>query len=175
MSNPLSKMSVLNSSHSHFILADNGTSGKYGAEVRLRRQLEKHIALQKINTRESAANHSSRSEALHLCHRSCDLWVSLCHPMPGAVCKAGTAKGGSAVTSHFTPRPQTTGENQTKTRTSQRLQNTNHQTEPKRAERHKTTAKKPGRPKTETLKYRLNVVPDGFYALQLSEKRLKVA
>ena len=53
MSNPLSKLSVVNSSHSHFILADNGTSGKYGAEVRLRRQLEKHIALQKINTRES--------------------------------------------------------------------------------------------------------------------------
>uniref|UniRef100_A0A3B5A7H8 TRPM SLOG domain-containing protein n=1 Tax=Stegastes partitus TaxID=144197 RepID=A0A3B5A7H8_9TELE len=51
MSNPLSKLSVLNSSHSHFILADNGTSSKYGAEVRLRRQLEKHIALQKINTR----------------------------------------------------------------------------------------------------------------------------
>ncbi|XP_028257134.1 transient receptor potential cation channel subfamily M member 1-like isoform X2 [Parambassis ranga] len=51
MSNPLSKLSVLNSSHSHFILADNGTTGKYGAEVRLRRQLEKHIALQKINTR----------------------------------------------------------------------------------------------------------------------------
>lgn len=53
MSNPLSKLSVLNSSHSHFILADNGTCGKYGAEVRLRRQLEKHISLQKINTRES--------------------------------------------------------------------------------------------------------------------------
>ena len=53
MSNPLSKLSVLNSSHSHFILSDNGTTGKYGAEVRLRRQLEKHIALQKINTRES--------------------------------------------------------------------------------------------------------------------------
>ncbi|XP_019118536.1 transient receptor potential cation channel subfamily M member 1 [Larimichthys crocea] len=51
MSNPLSKLSVLNGSHSHFILADNGTNGKYGAEVRLRRQLEKHIALQKINTR----------------------------------------------------------------------------------------------------------------------------
>lgn len=53
MSNPFSKLSALNSSHSHFILADNGTTGKYGAEVRLRRQLEKHIALQKINTRQS--------------------------------------------------------------------------------------------------------------------------
>ncbi|KAJ8340499.1 hypothetical protein SKAU_G00351320 [Synaphobranchus kaupii] len=51
MSNPLSKLSVLNGSHSHFILADNGTCGKYGAEVKLRRQLEKHISLQKINTR----------------------------------------------------------------------------------------------------------------------------
>ncbi|XP_037835934.1 transient receptor potential cation channel subfamily M member 1-like isoform X2 [Kryptolebias marmoratus] len=51
MSNPLSKLAVLNSSHSHFILSDNGTTSKYGAEVRLRRQLEKHISLQKINTR----------------------------------------------------------------------------------------------------------------------------
>lgn len=53
MSNPLSKLSVLNNSHTHFILADNGTLGKYGAEVKLRRQLEKHISLQKINTRKS--------------------------------------------------------------------------------------------------------------------------
>nr|KAF6412078.1 transient receptor potential cation channel subfamily M member 1 [Rousettus aegyptiacus] len=51
MSNPLSKLAVLNSAHTHFILADNGTVGKYGAEAKLRRQLEKHISLQKINTR----------------------------------------------------------------------------------------------------------------------------
>ncbi|XP_048473026.1 transient receptor potential cation channel subfamily M member 1a isoform X2 [Rhincodon typus] len=51
MSNPLSKLTVLSNTHSHFILADNGSLGKYGAEVRLRRQLEKHISLQKINTR----------------------------------------------------------------------------------------------------------------------------
>ncbi|XP_062855927.1 transient receptor potential cation channel subfamily M member 1-like [Trichomycterus rosablanca] len=51
MSNPMSKLAVLNSNHSHFILCDNGTCGKYGAEVKLRRQLEKHISLQKINTR----------------------------------------------------------------------------------------------------------------------------
>uniref|UniRef100_A0A3P8X8A2 Transient receptor potential cation channel, subfamily M, member 3 n=1 Tax=Esox lucius TaxID=8010 RepID=A0A3P8X8A2_ESOLU len=57
MSNPLSKLTVLNSLHSHFILADNGTTGKYGAEVKLRRQLEKHISLQKINTRK--CDHSS--------------------------------------------------------------------------------------------------------------------
>uniref|UniRef100_A0A672RIJ9 Transient receptor potential cation channel subfamily M member 3 n=1 Tax=Sinocyclocheilus grahami TaxID=75366 RepID=A0A672RIJ9_SINGR len=57
MSNPLSKLTVLNSLHSHFILADNGTTGKYGAEVKLRRQLEKHISLQKINTRNPTAAH----------------------------------------------------------------------------------------------------------------------
>ncbi|KAL2089082.1 hypothetical protein ACEWY4_015981 [Coilia grayii] len=51
MANPMSKLSVLNNNHSHFLLVDNGTHGKYGAEVRLRRQLEKHISLQKINTR----------------------------------------------------------------------------------------------------------------------------
>ncbi|XP_068615415.1 transient receptor potential cation channel subfamily M member 1-like [Brachionichthys hirsutus] len=51
MANPLSKLAVLNNSHSHFILTDNGTCGKYGAEVKLRRLLEKHISLQKINTR----------------------------------------------------------------------------------------------------------------------------
>ncbi|XP_015441185.1 transient receptor potential cation channel subfamily M member 1 [Pteropus alecto] len=51
MSNPLSKLAVLNDAHTHFILADNGTVGKYGAEAKLRRQLEKHISLQKINTR----------------------------------------------------------------------------------------------------------------------------
>lgn len=53
MANPLSKLAVLNNSHSHFILTDNGTCGKYGSEVKLRRQLEKHISLQKINTRKS--------------------------------------------------------------------------------------------------------------------------
>lgn len=53
MANPLSKLAVLNNSHSHFILTDNGTCGKYGSEVKLRRLLEKHISLQKINTRTS--------------------------------------------------------------------------------------------------------------------------
>lgn len=53
----MSKLTVLNSLHSHFILADNGTTGKYGAEVKLRRQLEKHISLQKINTREWNLRH----------------------------------------------------------------------------------------------------------------------
>uniref|UniRef100_A0A672NVL3 non-specific serine/threonine protein kinase n=1 Tax=Sinocyclocheilus grahami TaxID=75366 RepID=A0A672NVL3_SINGR len=49
--NPLSKLNVLNNFHSHFVLVDNGTVGKYGAEVKLRRELEKHINLQRIHAR----------------------------------------------------------------------------------------------------------------------------
>uniref|UniRef100_A0A8D2IVW4 Transient receptor potential cation channel subfamily M member 6 n=1 Tax=Varanus komodoensis TaxID=61221 RepID=A0A8D2IVW4_VARKO len=50
LSNPLSKLSTLNSMHSHFILADDGTVGKYGNEMKLRRNLEKYLSLQKIHT-----------------------------------------------------------------------------------------------------------------------------
>uniref|UniRef100_A0A8V5H729 non-specific serine/threonine protein kinase n=1 Tax=Melopsittacus undulatus TaxID=13146 RepID=A0A8V5H729_MELUD len=49
--NPLSKLNVLNNLHSHFILVDDGTVGKYGAEVKLRRELEKAINLQRIHAR----------------------------------------------------------------------------------------------------------------------------
>uniref|UniRef100_H3BVY3 non-specific serine/threonine protein kinase n=1 Tax=Tetraodon nigroviridis TaxID=99883 RepID=H3BVY3_TETNG len=49
--NPLSKLNALNSLHSHFLLVDDGTVGRYGAEVNLRRQLEKHINLQRIHAR----------------------------------------------------------------------------------------------------------------------------
>ncbi|XP_075454440.1 transient receptor potential cation channel subfamily M member 6 isoform X6 [Ascaphus truei] len=49
--NPLSKLTSLNSMHSHFIMVDDGTVGKYGNEMKLRRNLEKYISLQKIHTR----------------------------------------------------------------------------------------------------------------------------
>ncbi|XP_060615673.2 transient receptor potential cation channel subfamily M member 6 [Anolis sagrei] len=51
LGNPLSKLSTLNSMHSHFILVDDGTVGKYGNEMKLRRNLEKYLSLQKIHTR----------------------------------------------------------------------------------------------------------------------------
>ncbi|NXW38693.1 TRPM6 protein, partial [Phaetusa simplex] len=44
------KLSTLNSMHSHFLMADDGTVGKYGNEMVLRRNLEKYISLQKIHT-----------------------------------------------------------------------------------------------------------------------------
>ncbi|XP_043952826.1 transient receptor potential cation channel subfamily M member 7 isoform X2 [Gambusia affinis] len=49
--NPLSKLNVLNNLHSHFLLVDDGTVGRYGAEVTLRRDLEKHVNLQRIHAR----------------------------------------------------------------------------------------------------------------------------
>lgn len=56
--NPLSKLNVLNSLHSHFILVDDGTVGKYGAEVNLRRELEKHINLQRIHASKDVSSAS---------------------------------------------------------------------------------------------------------------------
>uniref|UniRef100_G1N2A8 Transient receptor potential cation channel subfamily M member 3 n=2 Tax=Meleagris gallopavo TaxID=9103 RepID=G1N2A8_MELGA len=73
MSNPMSKLTVLNSMHSHFILADNGTTGKYGAEVKLRRQLEKHISLQKINTQQKHTCYSHK-----ICYSGNDPLVLSC-------------------------------------------------------------------------------------------------
>lgn len=92
MANPLSKLAVLNSSHSHFILTDNGTCGKYGSEVKLRRLLEKHISLQKINTRTSGSQRAPPVPSPPVgtgAGELCDLWASLCHPMPGARIRQG--------------------------------------------------------------------------------------
>uniref|UniRef100_A0A7N8Y7F9 Transient receptor potential cation channel subfamily M member 7-like n=1 Tax=Mastacembelus armatus TaxID=205130 RepID=A0A7N8Y7F9_9TELE len=55
--NPLSKLNVLNNLHSHFLLVDDGTVGKYGAEVQLRRDLEKHINLQRIHARKKSSKY----------------------------------------------------------------------------------------------------------------------
>ncbi|GFV05699.1 transient receptor potential cation channel trpm [Trichonephila clavipes] len=50
ISSPKSRFAVLNNHHSYFILVDNGTVGKYGAEIALRKKLEKYISQQKIYT-----------------------------------------------------------------------------------------------------------------------------
>ncbi|XP_063305074.1 transient receptor potential cation channel subfamily M member 7-like isoform X1 [Pelobates fuscus] len=51
LKNPLSKLHVLNSHHSHFLLVDDGTVGKHGGEIHIRRELEKKISQQQIHTR----------------------------------------------------------------------------------------------------------------------------
>lgn len=43
-----SKYAVLNNRHAYFLLVDNGTGGRYGAEIVLRRRLEKYISNLKL-------------------------------------------------------------------------------------------------------------------------------
>uniref|UniRef100_A0A8C1MIQ2 non-specific serine/threonine protein kinase n=1 Tax=Cyprinus carpio TaxID=7962 RepID=A0A8C1MIQ2_CYPCA len=49
LGNPLSKRASLNGMHSHFLLVDDGTMGKSGCQIDLRKRLERHIHFQKIN------------------------------------------------------------------------------------------------------------------------------
>ncbi|XP_012260882.2 transient receptor potential cation channel trpm isoform X3 [Athalia rosae] len=49
IASPRSKYAVLNSRHAYFLLVDNGTGGRYGAEIMLRRKLEKYISNQKLH------------------------------------------------------------------------------------------------------------------------------
>uniref|UniRef100_A0A8C5MF01 non-specific serine/threonine protein kinase n=1 Tax=Leptobrachium leishanense TaxID=445787 RepID=A0A8C5MF01_9ANUR len=51
LKNPLSKLHVLNRHHSHFLLVDDGTVGKYGGEIHIRTELEKGVRQQLIHTR----------------------------------------------------------------------------------------------------------------------------
>ncbi|XP_011879176.1 PREDICTED: transient receptor potential cation channel trpm isoform X4 [Vollenhovia emeryi] len=48
VSSPWTKYTVLNNRHAYFLLVDNGTGGRYGAEIVLRRRLEKYISNQKL-------------------------------------------------------------------------------------------------------------------------------
>ncbi|XP_043280353.1 transient receptor potential cation channel trpm isoform X2 [Venturia canescens] len=48
MSSPWSRYAVLNNRHAYFLLVDNGTGGRYGAEIVLRRKLEKYISNLKL-------------------------------------------------------------------------------------------------------------------------------
>ncbi|XP_076624685.1 transient receptor potential cation channel, subfamily M isoform X8 [Colletes latitarsis] len=48
LSSPWSKYAVLNNRHAYFLLVDNGTGGRYGAEIVLRRKLEKYISNLKL-------------------------------------------------------------------------------------------------------------------------------
>ncbi|KAK6630175.1 hypothetical protein RUM44_005731 [Polyplax serrata] len=49
ISSPRSKLAALNNKHAYFLLVDNGTEGRYGAEIILRRKLEKYISIQRLH------------------------------------------------------------------------------------------------------------------------------
>ena len=52
VNNPKSANTCLNPTHTHFLLVDNGTDGKNGAEIFLRKNLERHISRQmRLTTR----------------------------------------------------------------------------------------------------------------------------
>ena len=44
-----SRFVTLNKHHAYFLLVDNGTVGKYGAEIALKRKLEKFISTQRLS------------------------------------------------------------------------------------------------------------------------------
>ena len=44
LASPKSKFAVLNKWHSYFLLVDNGTVGKHGAEIPFRKKLEKYVS-----------------------------------------------------------------------------------------------------------------------------------
>ncbi|XP_049543421.1 transient receptor potential cation channel trpm isoform X3 [Anopheles darlingi] len=48
ISSPRSKLAVLNNRHAYFLLVDDGSQARYGAELILRRKLEKYISNQKL-------------------------------------------------------------------------------------------------------------------------------
>ncbi|KAJ8036472.1 Transient receptor potential cation channel subfamily M member 3 [Holothuria leucospilota] len=50
MDNPKPKGLRLDPNHTHFILVDNGTTGHFGVEIKLRSKLEKVLSEQKITT-----------------------------------------------------------------------------------------------------------------------------
>ena len=45
-----SKFSILNKWHSYFLLCDNGTVGKHGAEITFRKKLERYISKMHISS-----------------------------------------------------------------------------------------------------------------------------
>lgn len=61
-----SKYAVLNNRHAYFLLVDNGTGGRYGAEIVLRRRLEKYISTLKLKPCEQTHYKQSAGNFLSL-------------------------------------------------------------------------------------------------------------
>ena len=51
---PGSSGALLDSNHSHFLLVDNGTEGKYGVEIDLRSRFEEAVMKVKTDSRSAA-------------------------------------------------------------------------------------------------------------------------
>lgn len=58
---PGSSGALLDANHSHFLLVDNGTEGKYGVEIDLRSRFEEAVMKLKTDSR-SAAGMAARND-----------------------------------------------------------------------------------------------------------------
>ena len=62
-----SRFASLNKHHAYFLLVDNGTVGKYGAEIALRRKLEKFISTQCLGKRSKTLLVNKKTVRLEPC------------------------------------------------------------------------------------------------------------
>lgn len=69
---PGSSGALLDSNHSHFLLVDNGTEGKYGVEIDLRSRFEEAVMKVKTDSRSAAGTvkqvQAQRLGLKELCH-----------------------------------------------------------------------------------------------------------
>ena len=69
---PGSSGALLDSNHSHFLLVDNGTEGKYGVEIDLRSRFEEAVMKVKTDSRSAAGTvkqvQAQRLDLKELCH-----------------------------------------------------------------------------------------------------------
>lgn len=87
-----SKLAVLNNRHAYFLLVDNGSQGRYGAELILRRKLEKYISNQKLQPCKYTS--TSVMQWWQFCFRStCYLAIAICCLAPsGRSCEMSRGK-----------------------------------------------------------------------------------
>lgn len=71
---PGSSGALLDSNHSHFLLVDNGTEGKYGVEIDLRSRFEEAVMKVKTDSRSAAGTveqvQAQRLGLKELCHEN---------------------------------------------------------------------------------------------------------
>lgn len=82
-------LTCLDSNHSHFILVDDGTHGRYGVEIPLRTKLEKYISEQ----RKERGGEWVRGRGLGLCTLSLPAAFTSGRPQ-GGVCPWGSGEHG---------------------------------------------------------------------------------
>lgn len=71
---PGSSGALLDSNHSHFLLVDNGTEGKYGVEIDLRSRFEEAVMKVKTDSRSAAGTVEQVQELCHEIYQNILRW-----------------------------------------------------------------------------------------------------